>query len=132
MQTPAWQLSLWVQALPSLQLVPLGASATSHTLPTHTSTLHGPTARRFDLTQSSAVEVVAVEPGGPAAQAGIEADDLIVTLGDAPVESVDDLHRLLTQLPVGVPSAIVILRGQKRLERFVLPEEYPHWDPARR
>jgi S1-C subfamily serine protease len=98
----------------------------------HSMPLHGPTARRFGLEQSSAVEVVAVEPNGPAAQAGIEADDLIVTLGDQPVTSVDDLHRLLTQLPVGVPSSIVILRGQKRLERFVLPEEYPHWDPARR
>jgi S1-C subfamily serine protease len=98
----------------------------------HSMPLHGPTARRFGLAQSSAVEVVAVEPNGPAAQAGIEADDLIVTLGEAPVTSVDDLHRLLTQLLVGVPSSIVILRGQKRLERFMLPEEYPHWDPARR
>jgi S1-C subfamily serine protease len=98
----------------------------------HSMPLHGPTARRFDLSQSSAVEVVAVEPGGPAEQAGIQPDDLIVTLGDHEVTSVDDLHRLLTQLPVGVPSSIVLLRGQQRLQRFVLPEEYPHWDPARR
>jgi S1-C subfamily serine protease len=89
-------------------------------------------ARRFELVQKSAVEVVAVEPGGPADQAGVEADDLIVALADSDVTSVDDLHRLLTQLPVGVPSSIVILRGERRLQRFVLPEEYPHWDPARR
>ena len=89
-------------------------------------------ARTFELTQEAAVEVVAVEPHGPADQAGIEADDLIVTLGDQPVTSVDDLHRLLTQLPVGVPSSVILLRGQRRLQRFVLPEEYPHWDPARR
>jgi S1-C subfamily serine protease len=98
----------------------------------HSMPLHAPTARRFGLTQSSAVEVVAVEPGGPADQAGIEPDDLIVTLADQEVTSVDDLHRLLTQLPVGVPSSIILLRRQKRLQRFVLPEEYPHWDPARR
>jgi S1-C subfamily serine protease len=89
-------------------------------------------ARRFELTQTAAVEVVAVEPGAPADQAGIETDDLIVSLGDHEVTSVDDLHKLLTQLPVGVPSAVVILRGDRRLQRFVLPEEYPHWDPARR
>lgn len=89
-------------------------------------------ARQFELTQGSAVEVVAVETGGPADQAGIDTDDLIVTLGDHEVTSVDDLHKLLTQLPVGVPSSVVLLRGQKRLQRFVLPEEYPHWDPARR
>ena len=75
---------------------------------------------------------MAVEPGGPAEQAGIEADDLIVALGEQPVTSVDDLHKLLTQLPVGVPSSVIMLRGQRRLQRFVLPEEYPHWDPARR
>jgi S1-C subfamily serine protease len=89
-------------------------------------------AREFELEQSSAVEVVGVESGGPAAQAGIEPDDLIVTLEEHPVTSVDDLHRLLTQLPVGIPSSVIILRGNKRLQRFVLPEEYPHWDPARR
>lgn len=94
--------------------------------------LAAPTARRFDLAQTSAVGVVAVEPGGPADQAGIEADDLIVSLADLEVASVDDLHRLLTQLPVGVPSSVVIVRGDRRLQRFVLPEEYPHWDPARR
>lgn len=94
--------------------------------------LPGPSARRFELTQTTAVEVVAVEPGGPADQAGIEPDDLIVTLADQEVNSVDDLHRMLTELPVGVPSSVVIVRGARRLQRFVLPEEYPHWDPARR
>ena len=89
-------------------------------------------ARLHHLTQESAVEVVAVEKDAPADQAGIEADDLIVALGDEPVTSVDDLHRLLTQLPVGIPNSVIILRGQRRLQRFVLPEEYPHWDPAKR
>jgi S1-C subfamily serine protease len=91
-----------------------------------------PLARLHHLTQETAVEAVAVEPGGPADQAGIEADDLIVSLGDQPVTSVDDLHRLLAQLPVGIPNSVILLRGQRRLQRFVLPEEYPHWDPSRR
>jgi S1-C subfamily serine protease len=89
-------------------------------------------ARSFDLTQASGVEVMGIEPGAPADQAGIEADDLIVSLADQDVTNVDDLHKLLTQLPVGVPSSIIILRGQRRLQRFVLPEEAPHWDPAKR
>ncbi|HTM53797.1 MAG TPA: trypsin-like peptidase domain-containing protein [Pirellulales bacterium] len=88
--------------------------------------------REFDLEQTAAVEVVAVETGGPADQAGIAADDLIIALGDRAVTSVDDLHKLLTELPVGVPSSVVILRNSRRLQRFVLPEEYPHWDPAKR
>jgi S1-C subfamily serine protease len=98
----------------------------------HAVPLARPLARTFELTQTAAVEVVAVEPQGPAAQAGIEPDDLIISLGEQDVTSVDDLHKLLTQLPVGVPVSIIILRGQRRLQRFVLSEEYPHWDPARR
>ncbi len=98
----------------------------------HNVPLAPPLARQYDLAQTSCVEVVAVETDGPAEQAGIEADDLIVALGEQPVTSVDDLHKLLTQLPVEVPSSIYIIRNQRRLQRFVLPEEYPHWDPARR
>ena len=51
--------------------------------------------------------------------------DLIVSFGDQPATSVDDLHKLLTTLPVGVPSAVVIVRGERRLERFLVPDEYP-------
>ncbi|MGD9722028.1 MAG: S1C family serine protease [Pirellulales bacterium] len=92
----------------------------------HNVPLARPLARLHNINQTACVEVVAVEDGGPAAQAGIEADDLIVSLGDHDVTSVDDLHQLLTHLAVGVPSSVILLRGQRRLQRFVLPEEYPH------
>jgi S1-C subfamily serine protease len=84
---------------------------------------------RFELTQSNGVEVLAVEPGGPAEQAGILEEDVIVSLGEQPTTSVDDLHRLLTQLPVGVPASIVVLRGDRRLERMVVSDEYPNPAP---
>jgi S1-C subfamily serine protease len=90
-----------------------------------------PLARRLGLAQASAALVMAVEPGGPAEQAGILEDDFIVALGEQPVTSVDDLHKLLTELPVDVPAAVVILRGERRLERLVLPQEYPHPGPGR-
>jgi S1-C subfamily serine protease len=82
-------------------------------------------ARLHHLEQASAVQVQAVEPDGPAEQAGILEDDLIVTLGEKPVTTVDDLHKLLTQLPVEVATFVVLLRGQRRLERLVVPAEYP-------
>ncbi|MBI1916138.1 MAG: trypsin-like peptidase domain-containing protein [Planctomycetes bacterium] len=83
-------------------------------------------ARQFDLEQTSAVEVVGIEEGGPADQAGILEEDLIVSLAESPVASVDDLHRLLTQLPVDVPASVVLLRGERCLERMVLPTEFPN------
>ncbi len=82
--------------------------------------------RRYGLEQTTAVEVSAVEEGGPADQAGLEEDDLIVSLAERPTASVDDLHKLLTQLPVAVPASVTLLRGERRLERLVLPTDYPH------
>ncbi len=80
---------------------------------------------RFEIDQASGVEVISVEPDGPADQAGLLEEDVIVSLGERPVPSVDDLHKLLTQLPVEVPSPVVILRRDRRLERWVIPNEYP-------
>jgi S1-C subfamily serine protease len=83
-------------------------------------------ARRYGLTQETGVEVMAVEADGPADQAGIREEDVIVALGDQPAASVDDLHKQLLQLPVGVPTTVTLLRGERRLERLVLPGDYPH------
>jgi S1-C subfamily serine protease len=85
-------------------------------------------ARRFGLAQAGGVEVVGTEEGGPADQAGIQEEDIIVSLGEKPTTTVDDLHKLLTQLPVDVPSSLVLLRGDRKLERMVLPTQFP--DPV--
>ena len=83
-------------------------------------------ARRFGLTQKTGVEVIAVEENGPADQAGLQEEDVLVCLGDQPATSIDDLHKLLLALPVGVPSTATLLRGDRRLERMVVPTDYPH------
>jgi S1-C subfamily serine protease len=88
-------------------------------------------AHKFDLAQSGAVEVAGVEMGGPADGAGLQEEDLVISLGDEPITSVDDLHRLLTRLPVGIPTSIVIVRSERRLQRFVVPAEYPDLDDRR-
>jgi S1-C subfamily serine protease len=82
-------------------------------------------ARQHGLAQKTAVQVAGLEPDGPADQAGVLEDDLILSLGEKPTESVDDLHKLLTQLPVEQPSTITLLRKDRILERMVLPAQYP-------
>jgi S1-C subfamily serine protease len=82
-------------------------------------------ARRFGLTQAAGVEIIAVEKGGPADQAGIAEEDIVISLAEKQTSSVDDLHKLLMQLPVGVPAAIMVLRGDRRIERWVVPDDYP-------
>jgi S1-C subfamily serine protease len=86
-------------------------------------------ARKFELTQTHGVEILSVEPDGPADEAGILENDIVVSLAEQPTTSIDDMHKLLMQLPVGVPAPIVMLRGERQLERWVVPNDYP--DPVR-
>jgi S1-C subfamily serine protease len=82
-------------------------------------------ARSFDLNQQTAVEVMALEPAGPAAQAGMDDGDLIIALGDQTISTIDDLQNRLADIPVGIPTEVILLRGNRRLGRFVVPGEYP-------
>jgi len=84
----------------------------------------------LELTQTTAVEVISLEENGPADQAGVLEEDCILAIGEQTVATVDDLHKLLTQLPIDVPTTITLLRGQRRLERMVLPQDYPHAAPG--
>ncbi len=84
---------------------------------------------RYHLPKKAGVEILSLEEDGPAQLAGLWIDDIIIALGEQPVESVDDLHRFLTQLPVGIPSSALVLREGRRVERMVIPTDYPHPAP---
>ena len=49
--------------------------------------------------------------------------DIIVALEGEPVAGVDDLHRLLTDVRVGVSCSLSVLRYTEKLELRVVPEE---------
>jgi S1-C subfamily serine protease len=80
-------------------------------------------ARESGVAVSSAVLVLSVEPGSPASRAGVGQGDLILALGDAPVSGVDDLHRLLTDERIGMPTVLTVLRKGARQRLTVVPAE---------
>lgn len=86
--------------------------------------------RTFELTQTHAVEVQDVGLDTPADEGGIINEDLIIALGEHTVTSIDDLHRLLTRLPVGEPVPVTLLRTGRKLTRAVTPTELPRPDLA--
>lgn len=59
----------------------------------------------------TAVEVMHVAPGGPAAQAGIHPGDVIFRIEGKPVGSVDDMRHVLERLPNGAQVHIGLVRG---------------------
>jgi len=88
-----------------------------------------PLARRLvryhNLSKDQALEVLSVEPGGPAAQAGIKVGDLISAANDTPMGGVDDLHRFLAEWPIGESISLTVVRRQERTEVTVVPTEAP-------
>jgi S1-C subfamily serine protease len=78
---------------------------------------------RARLGRNGGVEVVEVAPGSPAQRAGLRAEDLVVELGGAPIERVDDVQRLMTSDAIGRPMPVRILRGDRWLDLELSPVE---------
>ncbi len=79
--------------------------------------------RFHGLNNSYAVDVLSVESKGPAGLAGLRVGDLIVAINGSDVQSVDDLHRFLSDWPIGRPVEIDIVRGQNRRVLVIVPKE---------
>jgi S1-C subfamily serine protease len=78
----------------------------------------------FSLRAAGGVLVIAVEPGSPAARAGLRERDVIVELGGQALASIEDLQKLLTDERIGAPIDLVVVRGSERLTLRPVPIEY--------
>ncbi len=79
--------------------------------------------RFHGLNNNFAVEVLSVESRGPAGLVGMRNGDLIVAINGASVQSVDDLHRFLSEWPIGQSVEIDIVRGNSRKVLSLIPKE---------
>jgi S1-C subfamily serine protease len=88
-----------------------------------TTPLHRRLVRFYNLPQETGVVVISVTAGSPGQKAGLREGDVIVALDAKPIAGVDDLHRLLTDVRVGVNSSLTVMRWTEKLELKVVPEE---------
>jgi S1-C subfamily serine protease len=79
--------------------------------------------RRAGIDRESAVIVAAVEPGSPAAKAGVKPDDILVSLDGLAITGADDLIRALTGERIGRDVTLDVLRGTERLIVSLVPQE---------
>jgi S1-C subfamily serine protease len=79
--------------------------------------------RQFELLQKRGIVVHSVEPNSPADVAGIRQGDVLLSLGESPIDGVDELHRLLTENRIGTGVDVTLLRRNERLVRTVVPSE---------
>jgi S1-C subfamily serine protease len=75
------------------------------------------------LGRETAVEVVDVAEGSPAAQAGLRPEDLIVALDGAVIEGVDDLQRLMVGELIGSTATATVIRSGEELRIQIRPVE---------
>ena len=85
--------------------------------------LHRRVVRFYDLPNESGALVLSVEENSPAKRAGLRSGDIVIALEGQWVAGVDDLHRLLTEVRVGVSCAVTVLRWTEKLDLHVVPEE---------
>jgi S1-C subfamily serine protease len=94
----------------------IGIAGTDIEIPRHLQRLHG-------LTQSRGILVQGVEDHSPASRAGIEEGDVVIGLGDAIVDSVDGLHKLLSDRHVDATTTVSLLRRNELVKRTIIPAE---------
>jgi S1-C subfamily serine protease len=85
--------------------------------------VHRRVVRFYDLPKETGALVQSVEENSPAKRAGLRVGDIIIALEGQAVAGVDDMHRLLTEVRVGVSASLTVLRWTEKLELKVIPEE---------
>lgn len=94
----------------------LGIAAQGVLLPARVAAQNG-------LAAARGIAVMSVEPGKPAAVAGLRPGDVLVGLAGKPLQSVSDLHRALDHDKIGVGVAVEFLRGGVRSSVEIRPME---------
>lgn len=80
--------------------------------------------RYFSLPQETGVHVMNVVEGSPADNAGLKEGDVIISLAEQTITTVDDIHKLLTADRTGKQLRIILLRDWiQKLEAYVTPRQ---------
>jgi S1-C subfamily serine protease len=82
-----------------------------------------PPRQRHETGLEACIEVIEVAEGSPAARAGIRPEDLIVSVEGTPVSRVDELQRLMGAEAIGAALSVAVIRGGRRLDLELVPDE---------
>jgi len=88
-------------------------------------TIHPRLVRHHKLSNNQGVLVSGIELDGPARQSGLAEGDIIIAFKEAPITSIDDLHRGLVGKEIGTESILKVIRGVDMVELRVTPQELP-------
>jgi S1-C subfamily serine protease len=75
------------------------------------------------LGRTTGIELIDVAAGSPAGLAGLRPEDIVVALNGSPIESVEELQRLLSADTIDAPQSVTVLRAGTAMELEVRPTE---------
>lgn len=75
--------------------------------------LHSELAKALGLTITQGVAILYVEPGGPAAKAGLIQGDVVVAYRNEAVDTPQEMTRLISETPAGTAVPLKVFRGQE-------------------
>jgi serine protease Do len=81
--------------------------------------------RALGLKSTRAVEVLSLEPSGPAAASELRSGDLLVGVNDDEVDGIDALHRQLSRVVPGSALTLRVVRRTQLLELSLTAREPP-------
>ena len=76
-----------------------------------------------NIKNRKALFVVKVEPDSPASKAGVVDGDFVVAFNDVPLESSDELFRMLTEDKIGIFQHLTVVRNSEKIDLRVTPIE---------
>lgn len=75
--------------------------------------LHSELSKALGLNITSGVAILYVEPGGPAAKAGLTQGDVVVAYRNEPVDTPQEITRLISETEAGTTVPLKVVRGQE-------------------
>jgi len=81
--------------------------------------------RHFNLSSASAVHVLEIVAGSPAAAAGVAVGDRLISLDGVPIDGIDGLQQLLDASCIGRDCELELLRRSAVLRLRLRPIELP-------
>ena len=77
--------------------------------------------RFHKLSSDQGVEIVSLEPSGPARMSGLQTGDIIISINGQDMTSPDDLFRFLSEWTISRPVSVSLLRRKNKLDLEVVP-----------
>ncbi|NEQ25627.1 MAG: PDZ domain-containing protein [Microcoleus sp. SIO2G3] len=82
----------------------------------------------FQVSESSGVLILGVEPDTPATSAGLQKGDIILVVEGQPIDTSSQVQEIVANSRIGESLSFAVRRNGQKISMLVRPEAQPVWD----